>query len=156
VATAYRKGYKPQQQQHQVLIASTEHYAAPKPPKGYRSAWKDDRLNPNRAGNGQVAAQPVVQPQPRISTRSAPAQPTLKRDVIRASVQVGVYRDKASAQSIARKVQRMGLPVRIGILNRGSEQLRLVLAGPFNSETGLNAALGKVQRAGYGSAVIRR
>lgn len=149
VATNYRSGFTPTPQ---AQVGA----AMPQIPPGYRPAWKDDRLNPYRAQSVKIVTQQAEQPAQRISTRSAPAQPSLKRDVIRASVQVGVYRDRASAQTIARKVRRMGLPVRIGILNRGNEELRLVLAGPFNTDSGLTAALGKVKRAGYGNAVIRR
>lgn len=93
---------------------------------------------------------------PVISSRNTPATRHLQRDTIRASVQVGAYRDAATAQRIARKVRGFGLPVRIGIQTSNGQQLRLVVAGPFRSQSQLNAALGKVQRGGYRGAFIRK
>lgn len=193
-------------------------------PKGYRKAWKDDRLNPNRAnqtlaGKAQtdliwsqtVPRRLIVRSTGRDVTRSFPgllypytsqaqqasalrngaqvqrrvvstkgtttkrvlrkpvvAQPKAARVAKRATaprkqvqaagkrfVQVGTFGVASNAQSTAQRLQRMGLPVRIGKFTRGGKQMRIVLAGPFGSSARTNGALNTLRNAGYRDAFAR-
>ncbi len=90
-----------------------------------------------------------------VSTRSAPADKTL-RLAGTPYVQVGTYSDAQAAQSAALKVQRMGVPVRIGKYERAGATQRIVLAGPFTSAGDAEAALGKAQGAGFSGAFLRK
>ncbi len=189
-------------------------------PKGFRDAWQDDRLNPNRAhqtlggksqmdlvwtqtvprrlvvrhsgrdvtrsfpglrypytsvaqqnaawSQGQhvvstqgqaprrVQKQQVVrQPAARVSTRtSAPRKPAAAAG--NRFVQVGTFGVASNAQNTAARIQRMGLPVRIGKFSRGGKQMRIVLAGPFASPAHVNGALRAVQNAGFRDAFARK
>lgn len=100
----------------------------------------------------------TVQRQPVYSTRSAPktapkatakrAQP--KAEVAgRGYVQVGSFNDAAAAQRMAKKVQRMGMPVRIGRYTRDGQTTRLVIAGPFGGQNGVSRAVNRLRGAGY-------
>lgn len=108
----------------------------------------------------------------RVSTKSAPqrvvrkktvqqtraAVPTQRRVAAVASkrfVQVGTFSVASNAQNTANRLQRMGLPVRIGKFVRGGKQMRIVLAGPFASPAHTNGALSAVRRAGFRDAYAR-
>jgi hypothetical protein len=97
--------------------------------------------------------------QPTLSSRSAP-KPVAKapvRATPKASasqvIQVGTYGTQANAQTVAKRLKRMGVPVRIGKYTRGAKTYRMVLVGPF----GQNATkqLSAVRRAGYSDAFLR-
>jgi hypothetical protein len=97
--------------------------------------------------------------QPTLSSRSVP-KPKAKapvRAVPKAAasqvVQVGTYRTQSSAQTVAKRLQRMGMPVRIGKFNRGGQTLRMVLVGPFGRDAAQQ--LSAVRRAGYNNAFLR-
>jgi cell division protein FtsN len=100
----------------------------------------------------QVAAAP--RKQVRVSTRSTaprkPAQAAGKR-----FVQVGTFGVASNAQNTASRLQRMGIPVRIGKFSRGGKQMRIVLAGPFASSAHTNGALRAVRNAGFRDAFAR-
>ncbi|MBT3466014.1 MAG: SPOR domain-containing protein [Rhodobacteraceae bacterium] len=68
-------------------------------------------------------------------------------------VQVGTYNQQYSAQTVAERFQRMGLPVRIGIYTRVGATYRMVIAGPFGSN--INAVLSKLRASGYHKASLR-
>lgn len=100
----------------------------------------------------------TVQRQPVYSTRSAPkvapkatakrAQP--KAEVAgRGFVQVGSFNDSAAAQRMAKKVQRMGMPVRVGRYTRNGQTTRLVIAGPFGGQNDVKRAVSRLRGAGY-------
>lgn len=97
----------------------------------------------------------AVQQKPtRVATRSSaprkPAQAAGKR-----FIQVGTFGVAGNAQNTAQRLQRMGLPVRIGKFSRGGKQMRIVLAGPFASSAHVNGALNAVRNAGYRDAFAR-
>lgn len=96
--------------------------------------------------------------QPVVSSRSAPAvKPTVKRAAPKATaprfVNVGTFDQQGSAQTVAKRIQRMGLPVRIGKYTRSGKTYRMVLAGPFGADA--TRVLTKLKSAGYQSAVLR-
>ena len=100
----------------------------------------------------------TVQRQPVYSSRSTPkaapkaaarrAQP--KAEVAgRGFVQVGLFNDGAAAQRMAKKVQRMGMPVRVGRFTRNGQTTRLVIAGPFGGASDVKRAVSRLRGAGY-------
>jgi len=101
---------------------------------------------------GQVRAV-ATQPRTATSAVSAPRQPA------QASggrfVQVGTFGVPANAERTARRLQAMGLPVRFSAYSRGGQNLRVVMAGPFSSQSALNSALSSARRAGFGDAFVR-
>lgn len=70
-------------------------------------------------------------------------------------VQVGTFGVASNAQNTANRLQRMGLPVRIGKFTRGGKQMRIVLAGPFASPAHTNGALTALKNAGFRDAFAR-
>lgn len=100
----------------------------------------------------------TVQRQPTYSSRSAPKvapKATAKRAQPKVEVagqgfvQVGKFADAAAAQRMAKKVQRMGMPVRVGRYTRGGQTMRLVIAGPFGAERDVKRAVSRLRGAGY-------
>ena len=97
--------------------------------------------------------------QPTLSSRSVP-KPAPK-SAVRATpkataaqvIQVGTYGSQSNAQTVAKKLQRMGLPVRIGKYTRGAQTYRMVLVGPFGRDAAQQ--LTAVRRAGYSDAFLR-
>jgi len=111
----------------------------------------------------------VVSPEPRqarvttvqrkatYSSRSAPqATPKPKAAAVAAKgyVQVGRFSSAAEAQRLAQQVQRMGLPVRVGVYNSKGDANRLVIAGPFGGANDVNRAINRLRSAGH-AAVAR-
>ena len=70
-------------------------------------------------------------------------------------VQVGTFGVASNAQNTAARIQRMGLPVRIGKFSRGGKEMRIVLAGPFKSSAHIGGALNAVRQAGFRDAFAR-
>jgi hypothetical protein len=111
---------------------------------------------PRRVQKRQVVRQQAVQPQQqvRISTRStAPRKPAAAAG--KRFVQVGTFGVASNAQNTASRLQRMGIPVRIGKFVRSGKQMRIVLAGPFKSAAHTNGALTAVRNAGFRDAFAR-
>ncbi len=111
---------------------------------------------PRRVQQRQVVRQQAVAPrkQVQVSTRtSAPRKPAAVAG--KRFVQVGTFGVVSNAQSTAARIQRMGLPVRIGKFTRGGKQMRIVLAGPFGSSAHVNGALNAVRNAGFRDAFAR-
>jgi cell division protein FtsN len=97
---------------------------------------------------------------PVVSSRSAPVKaPKVQkaRSNLKAAttgfVNVGTFGGQKQAQSAAKRIQRMGFPVRIGKFERSGKTYRMVLAGPFGAEA--PAYLKKLRSAGYGNATLR-
>jgi hypothetical protein len=144
-------------------------------PKGYRKAWKDGRLNPQR-GKGTARGQAQ---QDQVWTHDLPAQlvtnaqaaKTVKRKVYATSasnsksqpaptagryfVQVGTFGEPANASKTAARLQKLGLPVAKSRITSKGRKLQIVLAGPFGDTSAANAALSKARRSGFGDAFIR-
>lgn len=96
--------------------------------------------------------------QPVVSSRSAPAvKPTFKRSAPKATasrfVNVGTFDQQGNAQTVAKRIQRMGSPVRIGKYTRSGKTYRMVLVGPFGADA--TRVLTKLRSAGYQNAVLR-
>jgi cell division protein FtsN len=140
----------------------------PKPPKGYRLAWRDDRLNPQRGigtpeGQAQqdlvwtrdIPAQLVppqaAQPAGRVtvSTMSAPEAG------IQALVQVGSFADPANASRAAAGLAALGLPVTSTQITQKGRLLTVVYAGPFAASAAAQAGLAAARQAGFTDAVLR-
>ncbi len=132
-------------------------------PAGYRPAWDDDRLNPNRGprtalGDAQMAATWTDElPMRRaegtgavISTKGV-AAPAPVATAAR-YVQVGVFANPANATAAANRLAGIGLPGRIGKTASG---MSVVLAGPFNDAGALQSALATARRNGFSDAFAR-
>lgn len=143
----------------------------PKPPKGYRLAWTDDRLNPMRGiGTAQGQAQ-----QDLVWTRQVPAQlvaaaprtadkPAARVAVstmsapegdLRAFVQVGSFGDPANARRAGDRLAALGLPVATGRVTRQGKVLTVIFAGPFSEAKVARAGLAAARAAGFDDAVLR-
>ncbi|MES2432513.1 MAG: SPOR domain-containing protein [Pseudomonadota bacterium] len=147
-------------------------------PKGYKVAWTDGRLNPQR-GIGTAEGQAA---QDQIWNQKVPAQ--LITDVQKAKVkkhvaatvtvsskgqaeaapkavrggawvQIGTFGVAANAAGAAAQLQALGLPVAKAKLHRGGKDLQIVMAGPFGSGDDAQAALRMARGAGFGDAYIR-
>ena len=150
--------------------------ASPQTPAGYRVAWDDGRLNPNRGPQGgtQYAATSAATSQlsATVSTRNAPA--TTRRAPARAQqaapdgrvavsvgvghrfVQVGTYRQEDSVQRAIRSLRRLGLPAARSSMTSGGQTYHVVLAGPYADATALGTALYRARQAGFTDAITRR
>lgn len=88
---------------------------------------------------------------PKKVRRAAPAQPASHR-----FVQVGSFSSRAKAQGAIGRLQRAGLPVAVNEYTRSGQHYYMVLAGPFDRQDRLNAALQTVRhRIGYRAAALR-
>lgn len=70
-------------------------------------------------------------------------------------VQVAAYKTSKDAQTVARRVKSLGMPVKVGRVTRGADTYRLVLAGPFADASAAQSALSKARSAGYANAKLR-
>jgi len=101
---------------------------------------------------------PAVIPagQSRVSTKPSP---TVRRRTAVASqryVQVGTYGNAANVQKATRRLQGMGMPVRVSKIKSQGRILQVVMAGPFANQAQLKSALSAARRAGYRDAVLRK
>ncbi len=162
---------------HGVAASVVASRAIPLPPKGYKLAWQDDRLNPLRGigtADGQaqqdlvwtrtvpmvlVSAQPKRRGLARVlgmdigvSTMSAPEQ---ARGVGLAYVQIGSFGVPDNAEAAKARLVALGLPVAVSRTTSSGRALQTVLAGPFAGPGDATAALAEVRAAGFGDAVLR-
>lgn len=141
------------------------------PPKGYQAAWRDDRLNPNRAKGTQAGWQSQAQ----VWTNTVPAKlappaqaAAQNTDIALATrtqdtgqnaqglfVQVGTFGQPSNAQNAAARLSGLGMPVATSKGARGGKALVAVLAGPFASVQQAQAALSSLRSAGFADAFLR-
>ena len=153
----------------------------PTPPRGYKLAWNDDRLNPMRGvgtveGQAQqdqvwtrdvpavlVAVAPAKEPAATaraarsavtLSTMSAPAVGT-EPVVADLYVQVGSFGEPANAEAVKARLRALGLPVSTAKMTRKGKVLQVVYAGPFGSAGAAQSALDLARGAGFGDAILR-
>lgn len=91
---------------------------------------------------------------PVVATRAAPTQQVMRLKGA-LYVQAAVLRDGVAAQTAARTIRSLGLPVRIGKFTHSGVETRLVLAGPFDTDTAAQKALKQVHARGFDGAKIR-
>ncbi|WP_204355342.1 SPOR domain-containing protein, partial [Roseovarius amoyensis] len=92
------------------------------------------------------ATQVQAQPEP-----AAAATPASHR-----YVQLGAFTDPDHAQRTAQQIANSGLPARMGGVTRNGKSYTLVLAGPFETQKGLESGLQRVRGMGFDRAVLRR
>lgn len=164
---------------HSLGRSSSVQSAAPRfgsLPKGYKLAFTDGRLNPNR---GKGTAEGWAQ-QDQVWTRDVPAKLVTaeasqesgkRRIVVSASnapkqkieaprkggyyVQVGTFGEPANAKGTTTRLSRAGLPVAASRIKSKGRTLQIIMTGPFGSVAQANTALGVVRSAGFGDAFIR-
>ncbi|QUJ75477.1 SPOR domain-containing protein [Sulfitobacter albidus] len=110
-------------------------------------------LTPNANRQARVT---TVNRTPIYSSRSAaPAAPKAQRaqpkgEVAgRGFVQIGAFTDTAAAHARAKRIQRMGLPVRVGVYTKNGQTTRLVIAGPFKGQGAVDSVIARLRSAGY-------
>lgn len=144
------------------------------PPPGYRAAWRDDRLNPNRAvgtvqGHQQMqriwtdrVPQQLRDPaytQPRKVVASSKSVPVARQAAPVAGarfVQVGSFGVPDNAARAVARLQALGLPVQISRAQIKGKPVQVVRAGPFASDGQAASALQAARGAGFGDAILRR
>lgn len=149
-------------------------------PKGYKAAWKDDRLNPLRGvgtAEGQAAQDqmwsrdlpPValVEEGVTLAAKDAPAvkrvtassmsspAPVAVAGTGRIFVQVGSFGLPANAEGAAARLAALGLPVAHFSGAIKGQAVQVVLAGPFSSADEAQAALRAARAAGFADAFLR-
>lgn len=146
-------------------------------PKGFRPAFDDDRLNPDRAKGTRAGwAQ-----QDQVWTREVPSR--LVADVARGKhtpggqrrvhastkseaapkplsparrfVQVGTFGQPSNAEGASARLAGLGLPVAVSRTARNGKPMQIIFAGPFMSQAEALAALTAAREAGFAEAFIR-
>lgn len=87
----------------------------------------------------------------RVSTRSAPAAPSGGKRIY---LRVEVYATDAEARANAKALARSGLPMSLATVKSSGK--KVVLAGPFTSDTAAKAALQQVRGAGFRNARLSK
>ncbi|MFN7223738.1 MAG: SPOR domain-containing protein [Paracoccaceae bacterium] len=159
-----------------LAVSSQDHQ---KPPKGYKFAFEDDRLNPNRgkgtrqgwedqdqvwtrdvparlvADVSKPKAKTVVVRRLSVSTKSEASPRPAAKATGRSFVQVGTFGQPANADGASVRLSGLGLPVARSKVNRNGAAMQIVLVGPFGSRAEAQVALSKARSAGFGDAFIR-
>ncbi len=148
-------------------------------PEGYKPAWSDGRLNPNRAqgtavGEAQMASiwtntvpRKAIVPAVRttaaapaagiLGTKTAPVAPVapIAKPSGHRFVQIASFSVPSNAQATARKLQAAGLPVQLRKTTYKGRAIQIVLAGPFASKAGLDQGLATARKSGFSDAFTR-
>jgi len=141
-------------------------------PDGYKPAWKDGRLNPQR-GIGTAEGHAA---QDRVWTRAVPAKAVKSKtakglqqpkanshqvgrtgspiSIAALYVQVGSFGQPSNATGTAARLAALGLPVARSTARAG--RLQVVLAGPFIDARSARSALAMARGMGFGDAFVRR
>ena len=136
------------------IPASNPAIAAQSPqsiPEGYRPVWKDGRLNESRglltnvsitSSHNSVATV--------VSTRGADTLQNSMR-----YVQVGVFGQAENTREAIQRIQSLGYAANTSSYIRNGQNLKAILAGPYNTQASLNSALSNLRALGYADAYIR-
>lgn len=119
------------------------------------ATWYPPRPTVSTRGAAAAVKAPVAVAQPRaVVPRQVAAAPSRSVQVGAGHrwVQVGSFGNPQNAQATAHRLQRLGLPVRIG----RASTYQVVLIGPYSNMNALGSALTTARRAGYGSAYTRK
>ncbi|WP_224826405.1 SPOR domain-containing protein [Cognatishimia sp. MH4019] len=92
----------------------------------------------------------------RLSAMNAPAPRQQARAASHRFVQVGTFGVPQNATNTARRLQASGLPVRLSKYSKGGKNYTIVLAGPFGTQSQLNAGLNRARQAGFRDAFLRK
>ncbi|MEL7211602.1 MAG: SPOR domain-containing protein [Pseudomonadota bacterium] len=92
----------------------------------------------------------------RLSAMNAPAPRQQARAASHRFVQVGTFGVQQNATNTARRLQASGLPVRLSRYSKGGKDYTIVLAGPFGTQSQLNAGLNRARQAGFRDAFLRK
>ncbi|MDP2087079.1 MAG: SPOR domain-containing protein [Gemmobacter sp.] len=140
------------------------------PPPGYKPAWRDDRLNPQRAQGTAQGHQQMLQvwtdkppqqlrhpayAQPRKGAASSKALPVARQEGAR-FVQVGSFGVPENAARAVARLQSLGMPVQVSRAQIKGKPVQVVRAGPFGTEGQAASALQAARGAGFGDAILRR
>ncbi len=156
-------------------VARTAAAVPASPPPGYRAAWQDDRLNPNRAvgtAAGQAAqdqvwtrevpARLVTQAAPAsagagvsVSSKTEPTAAVTQQVTGTFYVQVGTFGVPENAAGARDRLRALGLATARSTGTQGGRALTIVLAGPFGTSGEAQSALRAARGAGFGDAFIR-
>ncbi|MDQ7069614.1 MAG: SPOR domain-containing protein [Rhodobacterales bacterium] len=91
-----------------------------------------------------------------VANQAAAATPrTATTRAAQKYVQVGTFGEIANADRTAARLKALGLPVRQAQVTRGGNRYRVVLAGPFNDQAKISAALRAARKAGFRDAFLR-
>ncbi len=121
---------------------------------------KQVKVKVRHANTAHVSTKSVQPKAPKVvrkaqtTVRATPQKPAAAAS--HRFVQVGTYGNPQNARNAIRKLQQMGLPVKIGKVTRKGRPLEIVLAGPFRSQANLQRAMSAARRAGFGDAIYRK
>ncbi len=140
-------------------------------PKGFRPAWTDGRLNPNRGprtaeGDAQMARiwtntvprrlvapdRPPAAGAIVVSSRGSAAAQATSGGVI----QLGAYAKPGNVAAALDWLGSVGLDGAVRPARLGGRQVQVVLAGPFADATARARALAIIRAAGYRDAFVTR
>lgn len=115
----------------------------------YQVVWSKGKLAVDKSVSKPAAA--------KTATRAAEPQATTTGAVRSGPryVQVGVYAEPGNADRAVATLKALGLKVSTAQGRSGQKPLRMVLAGPFESQNELAMALRLARQSGYGDAFIR-
>ncbi|WP_049641725.1 SPOR domain-containing protein [Candidatus Rhodobacter oscarellae] len=91
-----------------------------------------------------------------VSTKNSPIATVATPPSGHRFVQVGAFTTQSKVDASIRRLQGLGLPVRLGSYKRSGKTYRVVMAGPFGSAGQLQAALSQARGAGFPSAKTRK
>ncbi|ARE85256.1 sporulation related domain protein [Roseovarius mucosus] len=104
----------------------------------------------------QLRTEPAqAAPRTTVSTRSAPAT-TAQTAPSHRYAQAGLFADAAQAQAAAQRIAAAGLPARRGTVTRDGRALTLVLAGPFATQSQLDAGADRLRAMGFANVSLRK